>query len=369
MVVFLLFLGSIFFLYIRSYIKNSTVSRDSHFLFFIVTISLLIHSIIDFDLSYVYLEIVLFLSLGAMVSNIGDAPFKWNLDKPIINRVYPSILLVLSIVMFFTSVRMLSANSSFKESLAISQKNPNYNEIIKPLNDAIKLHPNHPNYALQKIGINFQVYTQNKNEQFYNEAVQLLNGLKDTEPYNRQRIAQQFNAYQIKGQYAQAAELADSELSNFPWDISMYEDAITFKVQAGITEKNNKNLQAMDQNWDRALEIYNVILAKMKYLETLPKEQAQGRVFNVTNKVALGVSQIKLYRGDAPGALAMLKPHVNDQFDIPENPQAAATNRVVARWYLAILQKQKQNDQALYDKLIAKDANEKQQIEAIVNIN
>jgi hypothetical protein len=64
----------------------------------------------------------------------------------------------------------------------------------------------------------------------------------------------------------------------------------------------------------------------------------------------------------------MLKPYVNDQFDIPANPPAAATNRAVARLYLAILQIQKSNDQALYDKLIAKDPNEKQMIEAIVNM-
>ncbi|MGO4496261.1 O-antigen ligase family protein [Paenibacillus sp. 2RAB27] len=361
-IVFLLFLGSIFYLYIRSYFKNSAEPKDSHFLFFIITISLFIHSIIDFDLSYVYLGILVFLSLGAMTSNIGDAPFKWNLDKPLINKIYPSLLLVISIVMLSTSTRMLSANSSFKETIAVSQKSTNYNEIIKPLNDAIKLHPNHPNYALQKVGLDLQVYSQNRDEQFYNEALHLLAGLIDSEPYNRQMISQQLNAYQLKGQYSQAAGLADSMISNFPWDITIYEDSISLKVQAGLIEKSNKNSQAVDQNWDRALEIYNIILTKMKYLETLPKEQVQGRAFNVTNKIALGVSQIKLYKGDGLGAMTILKPYVNDQFDIP-------TNRAVARLYLAILQKQNTNDQALYDKLIAKDPNEKQQIETIVNMS
>lgn len=364
LLVFLLFIISIFYLFIRSYIRKSADSRDSHFIFFIVTISLLIHSIIDFDLSFVYLGVLVFLCLGGMVSSIGDDPIKLKpqLKKPYVSKLYPSLLMVLSIIMFFTSVRMLSANSSFKESIAVSQKSTNYNDIIKPLNEAIKLHPNHPNYALQKIGINFQVYSQSKDEKFYNEAIQLLDGLKVAEPYNRQRIAQQINAFQIKGQYTQAAELAFSELSNFPWDITMYEDSIAFNVQAGIMEKNNKNTQAMNQNWDRAHEVYKSVLAKMKYLETLPKEQIQGRAFNVTNKIGLGISQINYYRGDYSAASTVLKPLLSDQLD-------DAQNRIVARWYLAALQKQKLNDQVLYEKLIAKDANEKQQIEGIVNMN
>lgn len=47
-----------------------------HFLFFIVIIALLAHSMIDSDLSYVYLGAVLFLALGAMLSNSTSAPLR-----------------------------------------------------------------------------------------------------------------------------------------------------------------------------------------------------------------------------------------------------------------------------------------------------
>ncbi|MNG41746.1 hypothetical protein D3C84_1311320 [compost metagenome] len=44
-------------------------------------------------------------------------------------------------------------------------------------------------------------------------------------------------------------------------------------------------------------------------------------------------------------------------------------NRLLIRWYLAVLQKQGTPDQALMNKLIAKDPAEKQNIDAIVATN
>ncbi|MNI04047.1 O-Antigen ligase [compost metagenome] len=370
--IFVLFLGSIFFLYIRNYFKNKSETRDSHFLFFIIAISLLIHSAIDFDLSYVYLGIILFLSLGALVSNTGEEPMKWNLNKPVINKLYPALLLVLSLVMFFVSVRLLSANSSFKEAIEVTKTSNDYNTIMKPLNEAINLHPNHPNYLMPtqafpgKIGILLQVYNQNKDEQFFEEAQRLLEDLQKKEPNNRQLISLQLSMYQTKNRIQEASDLANSKLVNYPWDITLYEDAIGLKAQLGITAKNDKNTEAMNSNWNEAFEIYNTILEKMKYLESLPKEQAQGRSFNITNRIALSLSQIYYFKGDYAAATNMLKPHVTDIFVDPANPPAAQLNVTVARWYLAILQKQNTNDQVLFDKLIAKDPAEKQQIEAIV---
>jgi O-antigen ligase len=64
LLIFLLFLGAVFYLFIRKYINNQSETKDSHFLFFIIAVSLLIHSLIDFDLSYVYLGILLFLGYG-----------------------------------------------------------------------------------------------------------------------------------------------------------------------------------------------------------------------------------------------------------------------------------------------------------------
>ena len=55
-----------FYKYIRGYIKGSEEERNSHFLYLIIVLSILIHSILDFNLSYVFMGILVFLGLGGM---------------------------------------------------------------------------------------------------------------------------------------------------------------------------------------------------------------------------------------------------------------------------------------------------------------
>jgi tetratricopeptide (TPR) repeat protein len=369
--IFLAFMVYIFYLYIRAYIKRSSELRDSHFIFFIVAISLLIHSLIDFDLSYAFMEILLFLSLGAMASNAGDAPFKWNWDRPVINKSFPALLLILSITVFFISVRLLSANGSYNESLQIINTSKDFNQIITPLDSALKLHPDHPDYLLPtrlfpgKVGILLSVYNQTKDEKYYAEAQTLLNELKIKEPYNRQLLNEQIAAYRVKNQLAEASKLVSENLSNYPWIISVYEESIALNVELGIQANTNKNAQVRDQNWQTALDTYNKVLEGNKALASLPKEQDQGQPFNVTNKIALGISQIKYYQGDYTAAANLLKPFLSNQVDDQVN---RSINSSVERWYFAATSKLKTPDQAIYDKLIAKDPNEKQQIEALLNI-
>ena len=162
---FLAFIGfviAVMVFYIRSYIKNSHEKRDQHFLFFIVTISLLVHSMIDFDLSYVYLGAILFLALGGMLSNSTSAPIRLKSDSLALHKMFPALLAVLSIVMFYISAQLVSANSSYKQTLEVVKKSQDYNQIVAPLDKAISLHPAHPDYLLtgqvSRIGILLQVY-------------------------------------------------------------------------------------------------------------------------------------------------------------------------------------------------------------------
>ncbi|SFK72775.1 O-antigen ligase [Paenibacillus sp. 1_12] len=370
----LLFMGSIFFMYIRSYARSSMESRDSHFVFLIIALSLLVHSLIDFDLSYVYCGIVLFMCLGAMASFSGGASikWKWNLDKPVIHKGFPALLLVVSIVVLVMSMRLLSANTAFFKAIEVSTQSNNYNDIIQPLNEAIRLHPNHPEYVLPtqyfpgKIGILLQVYNQNKDEKLFEEAQRLLNELKLKEPHNRGLVAQQIYMYQMKGQVQQAADLAAAEILNYPWDISIYENAIDLKVQMGNSAKLTNNSQSAESNWNSALAIYQSVVTKAEVLKSLPKEQNQGNPFGMTGNIAVSLSQIQYFKGDFAGAANWLKPYVSDQFN-NQNQASDVPLRMIARWYLAALQKQNMQDQPLYDKLIAIDPNEKQLIESIVS--
>ncbi|MDR6878746.1 O-antigen ligase family protein [Bacillus sp. 3255] len=371
---FLIFVGfvlAVFIYYIRSYIRNKE-SRDLHFLFFIVTISLLIHSMIDFDLSYVYLGAILFLALGGMLSNASSAPLRLKSESMAVHKSFPALLAVLSIVMFYISAQLVSANSSYKQTLQVIKTSQDYNTIVKPLDEAISLHPAHPDYVLtgqvSRIGILLQVYNQMqkedpaKAEPFFTQAQDLLNQLLAKEPHNRIAAMQQLNMYLIKGKHQEALDWSNAQIPNYPWYTEMYEKSISLNIDLANQASAKNNIQEYKSRLDSALATYQQVLDRVESLKNLPKEQAQGREFAVTPNMALYVGQINYMRGDYAAAAATIQPHIKDNLD-------DQTNRGLIRWYLAALQKDGKQDQALLNNLIAKDPAEKQNIEAIVATN
>jgi O-antigen ligase len=369
---FVAFLVAIFYFYIRSFIRSSVEKRDEHFLFFIITIALLAHSMIDFDLSYVYLGAVLFLCLGVMLSGSESAPIRIRSDSLALHKAFPGMLLVLSVVLFVISTRLLAANNSFQQAVALTKTSQNYNEIIAPLDQAIKLHPNHPDYVLtgqtpdgrtfSKISLLIQMYNQTKNEQYFTDAQNLLSSLEKAEPHNRLVVYQQLNFLQVKGKLPEALAWATQQLPNYPWYIDLYESKITLSVELGNQARTKGDMKTTDTYFTEAVNTYNKILQQIDSLKNLPKGQEQGRPFEVSPTIAVNIGEVDYMRGDYAAASALMKAHLSGNMD-------DQLNKTLARWYLAALQKQGQNDQAVYNQLIAKDPKEKDNIAAIVATN
>ncbi|OCT11561.1 hypothetical protein A8709_05435 [Paenibacillus pectinilyticus] len=372
---FLAFIGfviAVSFFYIRSYIKSSQEKRDLHFLFFIIVISLLAHSMIDFDLSYVYMGAILFLALGGMLSNSSSSPLKLKSHSILIHKSFPAAIGIASLVMFFISAQLLSANGDYKQTLEVIKTSKDYNQIVTPLDKAISLHPGHPDYLLtgqvSRIGILLQVYNQTqkenpndstKSEPFFTQAQDLMAQLLKKEPHNRAVAMQQLNMLLLKGKLQDAYEWANAQIPNYPWYTDMYEKSMSLSIDLANQAQTKGDTAGFNSILDKALVTYNTVLTKIDSLKNLPKDQIQGREFAVTPTMALNVGQISYMRGDYTNAVALIKPHMTDNMD-------DQVNRVLIRWYLAAIQKQGSKDQALMDKLIAKDPNEKQNIDAIM---
>ncbi|MFD0615924.1 O-antigen ligase family protein [Paenibacillus sp. GCM10027629] len=335
-----------FYTYIRNYIKSDEASRDSHFYYFIIAIALLIHSIIDFDISYVYVGVLLFLCLGAMLSNIHPKESKKLKKIPAMKWAYPSLISVLAIVMFIFAQMSLSANTSFMKSLDMVQQqtSKDYNEIVAPINKALGLREN-PDYAQLKVQLLQSVYSQNQNQQFYDEAQNLLVKTLAKEPYNFQLISLQMKQYELLGDKKNLLKLVEEQLTNFPWNMSLYEKAIHLNIDL--------------ESYDAALTAYQKILDQKKVLASLPKEQLQGRPFDITPAINLDIAQIYFNQGDYTKAASFIKPLLTTDYN-------DAANKDMARLYLASLQKQGTTDQAVYDALVAMDASEKEIIDTIV---
>ncbi|GAA4828563.1 hypothetical protein GCM10023310_01760 [Paenibacillus vulneris] len=358
--ILLFVIGWVLYLFIRHSIKSqSAASDDKRFMFYIVTISLLVHSMIDFDLSYVYLGALLFLSLGGMISGSEQPALseKWLAFNKY-KWIYPSVLVVLSIFMFFSSTKMLTANSNFQSALSLAQSSKTINEVFIPLDNALKQHPNHPDYASYKIDLLLQAYNQTKDEKLFNQATDMIQKTRAKEPHNRALIDKEIYTLAIKDQLPKALELVNNEINNFPWDITLYEKNILMNYDLGTRSQSDKALA--EKYWSQAMETYNTMVNKSKELELLPKGQQQGRPFGLTKNMAFTLGQIEFMHGKYASAESFLKFQLNDQF----NEQVDVE---MARWYLASLQKQNKNDESLYNKLITKDPKEKDEINTLLN--
>ncbi|MCZ8523106.1 MULTISPECIES: O-antigen ligase family protein [Paenibacillus] len=357
--VFLLFVGYILYSFLKAYRKDK--NNEMLLIFYIFAISILFHSMLDFEMSFLYLACIVFICLGGMASfasstevrsdiRLGDPPRK-------VQYLYPILLCLISIYFIFTSISYIKAHSLFRvSSQYIAEKKP-LEEISKPLNEAIKLTAN-PSYTATKLSIMNQVYIQTKDPKYLAEAQILINMLEQNEPYNRQLFNEKIKLYRNNKEYDKAIETALKGIDNYRWDLTVYEQAISLLTEYGAQSAEKKN----QSYWIKAFDILKIVEHKTEELKNLPKGQLQGRDFFVSPSIVLNIGQIYYMQGKYQESSEFLKRRIYSEFFEPADP-------IIARWYLASLRKQGKDDPGLLERLIQKDPNEKQQLDILLNSN
>lgn len=358
---FIAFIGYILYQYIRTYIRTDQESRDRYFIYFIIAISILVHSVMDFNMSYVYIGILVFICLGGMTTSIESKPFtklKW---KPKTVRTWMSIAIgAISLALIITSITFISAASSFAKAKEIIETSNDYSEITAPLDKALSIRPRHPDYVSFKSGLLSQVYTQTQDEQFYDAAYSSLQDTLKDEPYNKQLWMQLISLYSTKHQEAEIFEVYDSNKFRYPWDINWYEEYMSIAVRLASVSLSDNTLK--EKYIGAVMDSLKHIEDGIEYLKTLPEGQLQGRTFEITPKIALHVGQAYYLNGQTQQAYDIMLPRLQEDLTDPDNI-------VLMRWYLAAVEKLGLKDEANYEKLIATNPNEAESIQSLVNMS
>lgn len=364
-IILLGFIGYIYYIFIRHYNRQGNESAGNvHPIFLLMSVSLLGHSIIDFDMSFIYVAALVFLCLGGMAylpESVKTSPTTEPSPKNQWYKWFPLVAGFLSIFIFILSILSLSASSSYAAALKTAAETKDYNQITQNIDKALDLQPNHPDYQLFKINLLRQVYQQTKDEKFYLEAQERIQQLKRTEPYNRRIVEEQYALYLVKEDYKEALALISTELNKFSWDISLYERIIGLNFELGNKARLEGTMQKMDEYWGKALQVYRAVDGKRKYLDQLPPTlRNESKDFKVTPNMALAAGQIYYKRGDYATAYSVFGVgRISNDFSDP-------LNRLVARWTLASLQKQSKNDPRLLQLLLKADPNEQEYINEIL---
>lgn len=282
----LAFFAYVFYRYIRSYINNPD-KRGSHFVFFIVSFSLLVHSAIDFDMSYVYIGALLFICLGGMLAPYAhQAAFSRQTDlagKAWTRTVYPVVVGALSLVMLFTVFQYNRSLTTYNNALrSASQNTLSFNQLIETVDKAIAIVPQKTAYSVTKINWLLQGYEQNKDQALLDSALATLERVERYEKYDRNLFVNKLSLLQQSNKPDQMLPVIEETLEKFPWDISFYERAMTSYGQARANAVSAQDEAKAKEMTDRIRAIEAEIQRRVKLLEELPEEQQQGRNFGIT---------------------------------------------------------------------------------------
>ncbi|MGO4546874.1 O-antigen ligase family protein [Paenibacillus sp. 2TAB23] len=294
------FLAFVYGLYIRKFIRHPEL-RGSHFIFFIFSLGLLMHSAIDFDMSYVFISAVVFICLGSMLAPYGSKltferiSLKTVTDQGWFKLAVPSLLAILSLFAIIIAARETSAVNKYDKTYALAvQQQTSLDELLPMLDEAIDASPSHSAFALTKVNWLEQAYAQTSNAELLEDAIQTVNLGREADPYNRVLLMSQYRLFQTKGSFDESLDVIDEGLKKFPWDINLYEAAITSYVKAYETALTGKNELSAGKYSQRVNELSLEIQRRIDQLAELPPEQQQGRSFAFTPAIEQALSQLEL---------------------------------------------------------------------------
>jgi uncharacterized integral membrane protein len=281
-----LLIAGAYWFYIRSYIRHPE-RRGSHLIFFIFSLALLMHSALDFDMSFVFISSIVFLSLGCMVAPFGSKlpiarlqkikPASWR------RLIYPAVIGLSAIVLLVITISNNSANQLYNKTIRqASQKGVTLGDVLPSLDKAIKRSPNQTTFSLTKANWLKQAYDNSKDGEVLAGALFTLEEAKKHDPNNRSIIAMQLDLYQLNNQLSTSIELLEEGITKFPWDIQFYDKAI-LAYGEGIKDADAKqDNDSSDQYKSRLSEIAQEVDRRTVQLADLPPEQQQGRSFSLS---------------------------------------------------------------------------------------
>ncbi|MFD2672026.1 O-antigen ligase family protein [Marinicrinis sediminis] len=361
--IFLSFVSYILYRYIRMYRHQEEAHRNDYFLYFIIVVSLLVLSLIDFNMTYVYLLILVFFSLGGITASFSST--KANVQVASYkkyNYMLTAIMVIGSIAATITAGLFLKAEQSYYQATEILKSGQvSIQEVTSHVDKALSIRSSHPYYASLKASFLQQVYEQTADPKYIIEAKSLLLEVQLLEPYNKMLFKQTMSILISQENYREALALSQEQRSNYPWDISLYEQELELLYKLGSTAYDQGQEEEAYPYFEQAFILKATIEKKQAHLDQLPEEQMQGRPFELsqTTKNVLG----KMYY--FTGQYALAEAILVQSFD---TPLSSSSNLDGALWYLAALLKQDKENEALEEAFIEMNYNYEQQVNNLLEL-
>lgn len=323
---------TVYYYFLQSFAKKADEDKLIPSIWYIVVTSILLHSALDFNMSYVYLGALVFFSLGGMLASSDTKTFDWQqkLLRSNWKLATPVILIVISLAFGIATFVNISGHNAYNAAQASLNEKP-VQQTLEKLNTAIN-RGGHPEYIDYKLQLLNQLYEKTYEEQYAIEAQQVLDKGIKSEPYYEKFIYRQIELNTLLKKDDSSVTVLENAVEKFPWEIDYYVELARTQFRRSIAALEQDDPQSAKQHLQFIIDLRDEVLAKAVELENLPDAQLQGRAFGLTAKLAMPIGQALFVFGDYEQAESYLALAWNPTFTDKQDTMAAL-------YYSAALQK------------------------------
>lgn len=285
---------------------------ESSFLFFILVVSLLVHSLIDFNFSYVVIGAIVYFSLGLLAQ---DLP-RWSLShEQTVTRAYSVVLPLLLLFVLFVSIRTYDGHLAYnKTNQLIAGGQPSAHELLAAANRAVqqsKQFAHLQNY----FSIEQLLYNQFNDPAYLSGMSQAVELMEKYEPERRDTFFSRYVLYLLEGKTDEAVRHLISGTEKYPWDLPIYTEAFYRLYEMGS--------QDQPSYWDEVLALFAKMENKMAQIAKLPPYQVQTKPFEITKEIAGIVGKIQCLKQEYASAYDTIVRYLDPQPPFGKNDTGA----------------------------------------------
>lgn len=338
----------------------SESAGDEYLVYYVVATSFLVHSILDFEMSFVFVSSLVFLCLGGMASALQyTLPGKLGKRLAVKSWRWTGLAAggLLAVIVFVCTTRGLLASASYQAALKSPDRD--YDAVSVQVDSALKLAPRNPQFVLTKANLLMQAYHQTQNAAFGQQGLQMLRAYREKEPNDMNAAIAEYEIRMELGQLEEALEVAKQGLASNQWFIHWHEKTISLLVQLGDQAGMANQEARKTAYWEEAESRYRTLLEQMKVHEALPEGQFH-EPFGVTDPIALSMGQMYYGLGKPDQTELFLKERVR-----AAQPGEEELIKQITFWYLVSLERQGKRDQALHDTFFQTNPDLEQQFRSL----
>jgi tetratricopeptide (TPR) repeat protein len=355
-IVYVAFILMIFVVFVRYYRIAKEEERSRFIFYFMTPITILLHALIDFEMSFLMYATIVFMCLGVMAGTQRQQILVgWNKRTKRNVRLGTSIIvIVLVVIVAVVSGRQLYAINQFEDAKEAGRTKQPVQQIVDPLQKGLSSAPGHPLLLQELIVVNYKLYEQTNDLVYLERAQAYMEDLNTKEPHYQPSVQLNYLIDIKKGERQKATEIMVDAIKQYPFAQIFYEQAVV-DLSSQWEEARTKGTGNEGTLAEKILGIYKEMNRREQMVFDLPDTINLIRTFDLTNTVRLAAGQVAYYHGDYPKAIEILSKGIKDDL-------GNVVDRQLARYYLATLNKQGQVDETLHQRLIQADPEEEKKI-------